>query len=100
METVKDVLKFCNAAIFCDFKNIGIMDELNQARISIINIFHGTIPVNRIIISLSIIDVVSLKTYDNDIEKVFENIDELRSAILYMIGFEKVVKEDVDEGMN
>ena len=100
MGTAKDVLTFCNAAIFCDFKNIGIFDELNQARRCIINIFHETIPVNRRLINLSIIGVVILNNNDNDIENVFENIDDLRSNLFFMIGFEKVVKDDVDKGMN
>ena len=45
-------------------------------------------------------DVVILKFIDNDIENVIENIDDLRSNILYVIGFEKVVKDDVDKVMN
>ena len=32
METKKDFLNFCIAAVFYDYKNIGIIDELNQAR--------------------------------------------------------------------
>ena len=70
METVKGVLNFCNAAIFYDYKNIGIIEEVNQARRCIINNFHETIPVSRILITLSIIDVVILKINDNDIENV------------------------------
>ena len=44
METVKDILNFCNAVIFYDDKNIGITEELNQVRKYIINSFHKTIP--------------------------------------------------------
>ena len=43
---------------------------------------------------LSVIDVIYLKTYNIDIENVHEIIDDLRSEILYMISFEKVVRED------
>ena len=32
METTKDLLNFCNDAIFYDYKNIGIMCELNPVR--------------------------------------------------------------------
>ena len=92
METVKDVLNFCIAAISFDYKNIGIIEKLNQARRCINNNFHGTIPVSRILILLSIIDVVILKINDNDFENVIENIDDLRSSLFHMIGFEKVVK--------
>ena len=30
MKTNKDVLNFCNAAIFYDYKKLGINDELKQ----------------------------------------------------------------------
>ena len=30
METVKDILNFCNAAIFFSYKNISNIEELNQ----------------------------------------------------------------------
>ena len=100
MNTVKDVLTICSAAIFHDYNNIGIFEELNQAHRYVINNFHETRPVSRILITLSIINVVILKINDNDIENVIENFDDLRSNIIYMIGFEKVVKDDVDEVMN
>ena len=29
METVKDILNFCTSAVFYDYKNIGIIEELN-----------------------------------------------------------------------
>ena len=32
MDTVKDVLSFCNDALFYDYKNICIVEELNQVR--------------------------------------------------------------------
>ena len=39
METVKDILNFCNAAVFYDYTNIGITCELNQVRKCLDNIF-------------------------------------------------------------
>ena len=100
METVEFVTIFCNAAIFYDYKNIGNIDELNQARRCTINIFHETIPVSRLLITLTIIDVVILNSSDDDIENIIKNFHELRANTLYMIGFEKVVKIDVDKVMN
>ena len=32
METVKDIIIFCNAAVFYVYTNIGITCELNQVR--------------------------------------------------------------------
>ena len=70
METVKDILNFCNAAVFCDYTNIGITCELNQVRKCIFNSFFKTIPDSRIRVSLSIIDDIVLKINDNDIENI------------------------------
>ena len=93
METVKDILNFCNAAVFQDFKNIGITSELNQVRKGIINSFYKTIPDSRIRVSLSINDDIILKINNNDIEDILENIHDLRENILYMLSFEKFVRD-------
>ena len=94
METVKDILNFFNAVVFYDHKSIGIIDQINRVRERRINNFHETIPVDRILITLSIIDVVILKIYDNDIENGFEEIHELRENVFYMLSFEKVIREE------
>ena len=60
------------------------------------NNFHGTIPITRILVALSIIDVVILKINNNDIQNVIENIDDLGENVLYMVSFEKVIREDKD----
>ena len=56
METTKDLLKFCNAAVFYGYKNIGITCEFNQVRKCIFIRFYREIPDSRIRVSLSIID--------------------------------------------
>ena len=94
METVKDILNFCNAAIFYDFKNLGIIQQLYQAHKWIINISHETIPVTRIRVTLSIIDDVILKNNDNDIEIIIEYIHDLGENISYMLSFEKLIREE------
>ena len=93
METVKDILNFCNAAVFYDYTDIGITCELNQVRKCIINSFYKTIPDSRIRVCLSIIDDIILKINNNDIENIIENIHDLRENILYMLSFEKFVRE-------
>ena len=93
METVKDILNFCNAAVFYDYTDIGIVCELNHVRKCIINSFYETIPVIRIRIRLSIIDDIILKINDNDIEDIIEIIHDLRENILYMLSFEKLVRD-------
>ena len=99
METIKCILNFCNAAVFYDYKNIGFIDEFNQARKCITNNFQETIPVSRKLITLSIIDVVILKLYDNNVENVIEINHDLRANIKHLLSFQKVVKEEVDKAM-
>ena len=93
METIKDILNFCNAAIFYNHKNIGITEELNQVRKYIINSFYKTNPHTTILVSLSIIDDIILKINDNDIENMIDNIHDLRENILYTLSFEKLIKD-------
>ena len=63
METVKDLLEFTNAAVLYDYKNIGIICEMNPVRTFLINRFYKTIPHTRILVSLSIIDEVNLENH-------------------------------------
>ena len=53
---MKDVLNFCDAAVFYDYTNIGNTCELNQVRRCQINSFYKTIPHTRVLVSLSIIE--------------------------------------------
>ena len=92
METIKDFLNFCNAAIFYDCKNTGITEELNQFRKCIVTSFHKTFPLSRILVILSRIEDIILKINVNDIENIIENINELRENILYMLSFEKLIR--------
>ena len=88
------MLNFCNAAVFYDYTDIGITCELNQVRKCIINRFYKTIPDSRIRVSLSIIDDTFLKINDNSIEDIIENIHDLREKILYMLSFEKLIRDE------
>ena len=94
METVKELFKFCNHALFYDYENIGVVEELSHVRKYIIKSFHKTIPNTMIITTLSIIDDIILKIHDNDIENIIENIHDLRENILYKLSFEKLIKDN------
>ena len=74
MESIKNVLNSCIDTVFYDYKNIGFVEELNQLRKCIINEFYETIPISRLIISLSVIDDIFLKIHDNDIGNIYDNI--------------------------
>ena len=94
MESIKDILNNCNVDIFYDYKNVGITEELNQVRKCIIKRLYKTIPHSRILASLSIIDGMVLLSNDNDIEIIFEKNHDLRENILYMIPFEKLIRDE------
>ena len=97
METEKDLLNFCNDAVFYDYKNIGIICELNPVRTFINNRFYKTIPYTRILVSLSIIDDIILKISNKDIENILDDMLDLRENILCMLSFEKTAKNNPDE---
>ena len=94
MESVKDKLNFCNESIFYDYINVGIICNLNQVRKCIINCFYKRIPHSRILVSLSIIDDIILNINNNDIENIVENINDLRENTLYMLAFEKLIRDE------
>ena len=94
METIKDILNFCNSAVFYNYKNTEIIVELNQVRKCIINTFYQTSPDSRIRVSLSIFDDIILEINNNDIEDILEDIHDLRENILYMLSFEKLIRDE------
>ena len=94
MESVKDPLNFCNAAVFYEYTSISTTVELNQVRKCIINRICKTIPYSRLLVSLSIIDDVILKINENDIEKIIEKIHDLRENIFYMLSCEKLTRDE------
>ena len=49
METLKDLINFCNAALFYEYKNVGITEELHQVRKCTINSFLKQFPVVEIL---------------------------------------------------
>ena len=100
MRTIKDIINFCNAALFYDYKNEGITEELNQVRKYIINSSYKTIPNTTLLTSLSIIDDIILKINDNDFENIIDKIHDLRENILYMLSFEKLIKDNNGELKN
>ena len=94
METTKDLLNFCKDAVFYDYKNIGIICELNPVRTFIINRFYKTIPYTRILVSLSIIDDIILKINSSDIEKFLNDVHSLREKRINMLSCEKTINDE------
>ena len=82
MESTKNLLNFCNEAVFYDYKNMGIIEKFTPPRTFIINRFYKTIPYTRILVVLSIIDDTILKINNDDIGNILENVHKLRENIL------------------
>ena len=87
MDTIKEILTISNESHWYDYENIS---ELNSLRKYLIDYFYYTIPQERLLISLNIIDNIILKIYDN--KEINNDIFKLGEEILYMLSFEKVVK--------
>ena len=94
METTKDLLSFCNDAVFFDYKNIGIICELSPIRTFITNRFYKTVPYTKILVSLSIIDDIILKNISGDTEKILNDVHSLRENIIYMLSCGKTVNDE------
>ena len=86
---IKEILYISNESHWYDYENIS---ELNTLRKYLIDYFYDTIRQERLLISLHIIDNIILKIYDN--KEVKNDIFKLREENLYMLSFEKVVKDD------
>ena len=83
-ELKKDILNFCDDAMFYNHKNVEIIGNFNQVRKCIINAFYNTSTYTRIVVCLSIIDFLIFKIVNDDIEKILNSINELRENIIYM----------------
>ena len=94
MKTIKDIWNFCNAAIFYNYENDGIIEELSRVRKCIIDKFFETIPNTTLLTSLNLIDDIILKLNDNDIENIIDNFHDLRENIIYKLSFEKLIKDN------
>ena len=91
---MKDILNFRSDSIFFGYKNIGIVEKINQQRKCISINFHKTTPVSRILVSLSFTDDISVKIIGNDIENVIKNIHDFRENLIYMLSFEKLLRDN------
>ena len=91
MDTIKEILTISNESHWYDYENIS---ELNSLRKYLIDYFYDIIPQERLLISLNIIDNIILKIYDNDTQEINNEIFKLREQILYMLSFQKTIKDD------
>ena len=94
METVEDILNFCNAAVFYDYTDKRFTCELNQVRNCTVNSFFKTVPESRIRVSLCVTDDINLKINNNYFEDFTENIHDLRENMFYKLSFEKCIRDE------
>ena len=93
-------MKFLIFAIgqsFFDYTNGEYIEDFNKIYKCLVNRFHKTIPNSRIIYVLSTIDGIILKIFNDDIDEILKDIQNLRENILYMISFEKTIEEESDD---
>ena len=93
MHTIKEILTICNDSLFYDYSDIKNINEFNRLRKYIIKFFHNDIPEERLVISLYIIDIIS-KIFNNEKDEIIDNINKLREQILYMLPFQKTIKDN------
>ena len=103
METIDDILSTMNKLYFKTsltkeefgyFENIRkiLIDEFSD------DYFHKNIPATRMVTVLSIIDDIILKIFSKELEGIQNDMCEVRENVMYMLDFERVVKEEsVDE---
>ena len=91
MDTIKEILNISNESHWYEYENMG---ELNSLRKYLIDYFYETIPQERLLISLNIIDNIILKIYDDDSQEIINEIFKLREQILHMLSFPQTMKED------
>ena len=91
MESIKEIFKICNQAYWYDYSNIYDLKKLHKF---LIKNFDNNIPAERLLISLSTIDDISLKIYNNETDDIIEYIHKLKEQILYMLSFQKTVEDE------
>ena len=91
MDTIKEILNISNETHWYDYEN---MSELNSLRKYLIDSFYDTIPEERLLISLNLIDNIILKIYEDDTQEYKNDIFKAREQILYMLSFQKTIKDD------
>ena len=94
MECDKEMFIFFNEFIFLDHSETGVAVKINVLGKYIINRFHDTIPPSRILTTLSLIDDMILKLHDKHLEKIQDNMYDVRENVMYMLSFEKFVDEN------
>ena len=95
IETVKDILNFCNYAIYLDYNKIGVVIQLDNVRKCIYDNFNKTAPQSKISECLRIIDDMISKINENDVENIITKIYELRENIIYMIGCKTLAENKI-----
>ena len=67
MDTIKEILAICNESHCYDYENMGELMSLTKY---LIEYFYDTIPQERLLISLNIIDNIILKKFDDDSQEI------------------------------
>ena len=95
IETIKDILIFCNCAIYFDYNKIGVVLQFSLLRKCIFDNFNETVPENKILESQTIIDDMISKIHNNEKDNIVDKIYDLREITKYMIGCKAIVETKI-----
>ena len=90
----KKIFEIFDEALFYKYEDQKNISDFNRLRKYILKYFHDKIPSERILISLYIIDDIILKIYNDDTNDIIEDINKLRDNVLYMLSFQKTIKDE------
>ena len=94
MKTVKEIFEICDDCLWYDFSEQKNIEQINKLRRYLIEYFYNSIPGERINISLSLIDDIIFKIYNNETDDINKIVHKLREQILYILSFQKTIEDD------
>ena len=97
---IKEIFEICNNCLWYDFSEGKNIDQINKLRRYLIEYFYTNIPGERLNISLSLIDDITLKIFNNETDVIIKIILKLREQILCMLSFQKTVENDQDSDID
>ena len=94
MDAKKNIFEILDDSIFYKYEDQKNISDFNRLRKYILKYFYNEIQPERLLVSLYIIDDIILKIYNDNTDNIIEDINKLRDNVLYMLSFQKTIKDD------
>ena len=94
MDTIKNIFEIFDEALFYKYEDQKNISDFKRLRKYILKYFYDEIPSERLLIFLYINDEIILKIYNDDTNDIIEDINKLRDNVLYMLSFQKTVRDE------